>query len=627
MHILPGSQHAAELDNTGTSIHSVHCDPEQKAKNIPQSTGIAQASSEWRPSYHLAAPRGWMNDPCGLGYDPTTGLYHLSFQWNPHGNDWGNISWGHATSSDLVSWQISPEPCLTPSAEYDRCGVFTGCFRSHGPDGKPGVLTYVYTSVNHLPLHYTLPYVKGSESLSIAVSRDHGKTWQRIDSNPIHPGAPAGLEVTGWRDPYLNCWPSLRAQRQGGVASPDLYGFISGGIAKESPTVFVYVVNPNNLTEWTYIGPLLHVGLNYRPSRWSGDLGVNWEVANFFTLTDGGVSRDIVIFGAEGCLSCEVGSKRVPRSLLWMCINVRPGLQAQSSGEPLADYSFSGIFDHGCCYAANSFWDPVTEEYVVYCWITEEDLPDRLRHRQGWSGIMSLPRLVRLVTLHNVKRAHQSKLESITSVEIERHSQGTQVRTLSVRPDPRLNILRTSARELHLSNVQLGSVAHQPPAFLPLRTARWEMTATFVIGTHCAAVGLEIGHSPDFHQRTTLSWIPYDETFTIERPPLHDAGINHVPETAPHTLFTFCNNEGEEVTEPLQIHAYFDASVLEVFVNSRTVISTRIYTPHAQVCTGLKFFASATESQPKPSTSAPAAVLVRADIWDGLSVIRDEIKH
>jgi beta-fructofuranosidase len=80
------------------------------------------------------------------------------------------------------------------------------------------------------------------------------------------------------------------------------------------------------------------------------------------------------------------------------------------------------------------------------------------------------------------------------------------------------------------------------------------------------------------------------------------------------------------VTEPLQIHAYFDASVLEVFVNSRTVISTRFYTPHAQVCTGLKFFASATESQLEPSTSA-TAVLLRADVWDGLSVIRDEIKH
>ncbi|GFF58100.1 sucrose-6-phosphate hydrolase [Aspergillus udagawae] len=625
MHILPGSQHAAELGNSGTPIPPVHCDPEQKAKTNRKATGIAHVNSEWRPSYHLAAPRGWMNDPCGLGYDPATGLYHLSFQWNPHGNDWGNISWGHATSNDLVSWKTFAEPCLTPSAEYDRCGVFTGCFRPHGPDGQPGVLTYVYTSVNHLPLHYTLPYVKGSESLSIAVSHDHGWTWQRLDSNPIHPGAPAELEVTGWRDPYLNCWPSLTAQRQDGLASPNLYGFISGGIAKESPTVFVYVVNPDNLTEWTYLGPLLHVGLNFRPSRWSGDLGVNWEVANCFTLTDDGVSRDFVIFGAEGCLSSEDGPKRVPRSLLWMCINVRPRLQAQSVFEPLAEYSFSGIFDHGCSYAANSFWDPITEQYVVYCWITEEDLPDRLRHRQGWSGVMSLPRLVRLVTLDNVKRAHQSKLESITSIETECHSQGTRVRTLSIRPDPRLDILRTSARELHLSKVHLGSLAHQPPAFLPLGTVRWELDATFVVGKHCAAVGLEIGHSPDFHQRTILSWKPYDETFTIERPSPHDAGINHDPETAPHTLFTFCNNEGEEVTEPLQVHAYFDASVLEVFVNSRTVISTRIYTPHAQACTGLKFFASAIESQLKPSTSA--AVLLRADVWDGLSVIRDEIKY
>ncbi|RLL94515.1 hypothetical protein CFD26_102253 [Aspergillus turcosus] len=612
MHILPGShsQHAAVLGNSGscgTQIRHVHCDPQQKAKTHPHATGTAHVNpkSKWRPSYHLAAPQGWMNDPCGLGYDSATGVYHLSFQWNPHGNDWGNISWGHATSKDLVTWQISPEPCLAPSAEYDRCGVFTGCFRPHGPDGKPGVLT-------------------GSESLSIAVSHDHGTTWQRFDRNPILPGAPAGLDVTGWRDPYLNCWPSLRALQQDGLASADLYGFISGGIAKQTPTVFVYAVNPDNLTEWTYLGPLLHVGLNFRPSRWSGDLGVNWEVANCFTLTDDGVSRDFVVFGAEGCLPSTDGSKRVPRSLLWMCVNLRSRLQAQSICEPLAEYVFSGIFDHGCCYAANSFWDPITEQYVVYCWITEEDLPDRLRHRQGWSGVLSLPRLVRLVTLDNVKRAHQSKLESITSIETERNSQGTRVRTLSIRPDPRLDILRTAARKLHLSNVHLGSLASQPPAFLPLGTARWELNATFVVGTHCAAVGLEIGHTPgDFNHRTVLSWKPYDETFTIERPSTHDVGVNHAPETAPHTLFTFCNNEGEETTEPLQVHAYFDASVLEVFVNSRTVISTRIYTPQAQACTGLKFFASATESQLDPSTSA--AVLLRADVWDGLSVIRDEL--
>jgi sucrose-6-phosphate hydrolase SacC (GH32 family) len=39
------------------------------AKSLPQ-----------RPSFHITAPWGWMNDPCAPGYDSTTGLYHLFYQ-------------------------------------------------------------------------------------------------------------------------------------------------------------------------------------------------------------------------------------------------------------------------------------------------------------------------------------------------------------------------------------------------------------------------------------------------------------------------------------------------------------------------------------------------------------------
>lgn len=48
-----------------------------------------------------------MNDPCAPGYDAKTGLYHLFYQWSPHTHKWDRISWGHATSKDLLHWTHS----------------------------------------------------------------------------------------------------------------------------------------------------------------------------------------------------------------------------------------------------------------------------------------------------------------------------------------------------------------------------------------------------------------------------------------------------------------------------------------------------------------------------------------
>ncbi|KAI9934147.1 hypothetical protein ASPWEDRAFT_103635 [Aspergillus wentii DTO 134E9] len=607
--VLPISESSPQVPNH---------ERDQESQPVEHQTAVSREALRWRPSFHLTAPHGWLNDPCGLGYDPATGLYHLAFQWNPIGNDWGNISWGHSVSSDLVLWKTSPHPCLTPSADYDNCGVFTGCLQSSNINGEPGALTYIYTSVGHLPIHYTLPYVAGSESLSLAVSHDGGTTWQRQNCNPILPGSPPGVNVTGWRDPYIGAWPSM--QRHPNIPSSNLYGFISGGIVSETPTVFVYTVNPKNLKEWKYIGPLIDVGLNFRPSRWSGDFGVNWEVSTLTTLTDSELaSRDFIITGAEGCLEIGNPQKRVPRSQLWMCVKPRSELGKHCGFEPLTTYAFGGIFDHGCFYAANSFWDPVTSQQIVYGWITEEDLPDSLRHRQGWSGLISLPRAIKLMTLHNVKKARRSELKKITSIETEVNSHGTYtVRTLGVQPDQRLGKLRALARKTQLASLQLQSASHHARLenTIPLKTPRWEMNTEFVVNEQCALVGIEIGHNPEFSCRTLLSWNPSGETFTIKRPQVLESGINHSPEVAPHTLFTF-DDCGEEKEETLRVQAYFDKSVLEVFVNERTVISTRVYSPEDS-CAGLRFFAESNSSHADSQGHNPAAVLVHANVWDGL---------
>jgi beta-fructofuranosidase/levanase len=70
----------------------------QAAAGIPSRAYTAP----YRPQFHFSPEKNWMNDPNGLLYNE--GVYHLYFQFIPGGDKWGAMSWGHATSEDLLHW-------------------------------------------------------------------------------------------------------------------------------------------------------------------------------------------------------------------------------------------------------------------------------------------------------------------------------------------------------------------------------------------------------------------------------------------------------------------------------------------------------------------------------------------
>ena len=584
------------------------------------------AYSRWRPSFHLQPISGWINDPCAPGFDPKTGLYHVSFQWNPNGPDWGDICWGSATSPDMVNWTVLHEPTLLPDTDYDDKGVFTGCFIN----GRDAALTYAYTSVSALPIHHTLLHPKGCESLSVAKSFDDGKTWQKVAANPVLPSEPEHLDVTGWRDPYVSSWPSM-AKVLGLDESNALFGIISGGIRDVTPTTFLYTVDAGDLTRWTYISPLVDFGLNMRPSRWSGDLGRNWEVTNFLTLSDEidpTITREFLVMGTEGWIEDEVPSEsqilsRPSRGQLWMSGDLERK-EAQGGVAANMSYNFGGHLDYGCLYAANSFVDPQSKRPVVWGWIPEDDLCDDLRHAQGWSGMLSMPRELRMQTLHHVIGTCGSRLKDITSIEVfEDHFGSNTVRTLASEPLRSLvQSLRAGphARHSRIEGIRLGAMLEAcalPPG--ALTTSKWELQCSVKVSRDCRRAGLRMLHSEDCSQSTTLAFEPLNETFTIDRPSFASLSsadssdlINRKSEQAPHTLFvTRDPASGAEEMETLDISAWRDGSVLEVFVNGRTAISTRLYA--ADETFGLQFFA-------EDGVSSSPTELVFAEIWDDIGL-------
>jgi beta-fructofuranosidase len=319
-----------------------------------------------------------------------------------------------------------------------------------------------------------------------------------------------------------------------------------------------------------------------------------------------------------------------------MAGTLQKNINTQISGPVDMTYDYGGHLDHGCLYAANSFFDPRSGKQIVWGWLTEEDLCDELRHAQGWSGILSMPRELRIQTIRHVIAASKSELASITSIELEGDAHGSStVRTLASQPyQPLIEKLRQGSgvrrSSLTRSRLAAGDRSVQFTA-TQLQSTAWELDCVIQMSKASSKVGVRIGHSEgqsvlhqyirrqhanhlsDFSRATTLSFDQFSETFTIDRPsfPVCNSSemIGSAPESAPHTLFTSRDPATQtESTESLHIRVWRDSSAMEVFVNGRTAISTRIYAGDETF--GMRFFSDDNEG----------TELLSAELWDGIGV-------
>jgi levanase/fructan beta-fructosidase len=156
---------------------------------------------QWRPVYHFTPIKNWTNDPNGLLY--LNGVYELYNQQNPYENKWGHMSWGHATSTDLIHWKHYDLAMPEGINDEDTTLRFSGSAvwdknNTSGLCDSGGCIVAIYTADQ--------PHIK-KESQYIAYSNDGGMHFKNYQNNPV-----IDLNKKDFRDPnvqwdeQLNKW-------------------------------------------------------------------------------------------------------------------------------------------------------------------------------------------------------------------------------------------------------------------------------------------------------------------------------------------------------------------------------------------------------------------------------------
>lgn len=207
-----------------------------------------------RPIFHFLPPAYWMNDPNGPIF--FGGYYHMFYQFNPYGDDWGNMHWGHARSKDLAHWERLPI-ALWPSKEKGE----EHCFSGSAAIDSDGRLRLFYTSIGARAPEQWMAVSTDADALG----------FEKFAANPVlklsdHQGA----EIDEWRDPFI-------------FRENNVWYLVAGGHQKGRKGC-IELYSSADLTTWKYLG----IPIEGKEA--------NWECPNLFRLGD----RWVLVYSPHG---------------------------------------------------------------------------------------------------------------------------------------------------------------------------------------------------------------------------------------------------------------------------------------------------------------------------------------
>ena len=302
------------------------------------------------PRLHVRPRWGWLNDPNGLCR--VDGTYHVFFQHNPYEPVHGHVHWGHASSTDLLTWTDEPLALVPLPGTPDAAGCWSGCVTVDA-----GTPTAVFTAV---------PDHAWNAGALLARSDETLRRWTPGDAFVAGPPFPEGVDEV--RDPF--------------VVEVDGHRYVVQGAGSRHGRPSLLHWAADDLEHWVDLGPLLTDDDPVAAVVAEANI---WECPNLFRLPAADPARGErwVLLVSLWRWVDEVHELAGVRYLVGDLQPAGPGLRFVAAS--------GGVLDHGAAFYAPQVL-PDGGRTLLWGWAWEVGRSENQVRDAGWAGVLTFPR-------------------------------------------------------------------------------------------------------------------------------------------------------------------------------------------------------------------------------------------